>query len=116
MVCSLLLIVVKERTQEIGVQRAIGARPRTIITSIMLEAIILTAIAGYFGLVCGVYAVEFVDSMFPPSPDVMFANPEVHFRTAMAALGILIISGALAGLIPAYGAVKVKPIEAMRYE
>ena len=115
-ISNIMLVVVKERTKEIGIQRAIGARPRTIIGSIMLEAIVLTAIAGYFGLVCGVGVVELVDAAFPPTPDVMFANPEVHFRTAMSALGILIFSGALAGLIPAYRAVSVKPIEALRYE
>ena len=115
-ISNIMLVVVKERTKEIGVQRAIGARPRTIIMSIMLEAVILTAIAGYFGLVCGVGVVELVDAAFPPAPDVMFAHPEVHFRTALSALVLLIISGALAGLIPAYRAVSVKPIEALRYE
>ena len=115
-ISNIMLVVVKERTKEIGIQRAIGARPRTIIGSIMLEAIVLTAIAGYFGLVCGVGVVELVDAAFPPSPDSMFAHPEVHFRTAISALVILIVSGALAGLIPAYRAVKVKPIEALRYE
>ena len=115
-VSNIMLVVVKERTKEIGIQRAIGAPPRTIITSIMLEAIVLTAIAGYFGLVCGVGLVELVDQLIPPSPDSMFAHPEVHFGTAVSALGILVVSGALAGLIPAYHAVKVKPIDALRYE
>jgi putative ABC transport system permease protein len=115
-ISNIMLVVVKERTKEIGIQRAIGARPRIIIGSIMLEAIVLTAIAGYLGLVCGVGVVEIVDYAFPPSPDSMFAHPEVHFGTAVTALAILIISGALAGLIPAYRAVKVKPIEALRYE
>jgi putative ABC transport system permease protein len=82
----------------------------------MLEAIVLTAIAGYFGLVCGVGLIELVDRAIPPSPDSMFAHPEVHFGTAIAALGILVASGALAGLIPAYRAVSVKPIDALRYE
>ena len=115
-ISNIMLQVVKERTKEIGIQRAIGAPPRTIIGSIMLEAVVLTAIAGYFGLVCGVGLVELVNYALPPSPDTMFANPEVHFGTAITALGILIVSGALAGLIPAYRAVKVKPIDALRYE
>ncbi|MDR1171970.1 MAG: ABC transporter permease [Bacteroidales bacterium] len=115
-ISNIMLVVVKERTREIGIQRAIGARPRTIISAIMLEAVVLTAIAGYFGLVCGVGIVELVDHLFPPSPDNMFAHPEVHFGTAMYALGILVISGAIAGSIPAYRAIKVKPIEALRYE
>ena len=115
-ISNIMLVVVKERTKEIGIQRAIGARPRIIISSIMLEAIVLTAIAGYFGLVCGVGLVELVSYAIPPSPDSMFANPEVHFGTAIVALIILIISGALAGLIPAYRAVSIKPIDALRYE
>ena len=115
-ISNIMLVVVKERTKEIGIQRAIGARPRTIIGSIMLEAIILTAIAGYLGLVCGVGVVEAVSYAVPPSPDSMFANPEVHFGTAITALVILIVSGAMAGLIPAYRAVSVKPIDALRYE
>jgi len=115
-ISNIMLQVVKERTREIGIQRAIGARPRIIISSIMLEAIVLTAIAGYLGLVCGVGVVEIVNYAFPPSPNTMFANPEVHFATAITSLGILIVSGALAGLIPAYRAIKVKPIDALRYE
>ena len=115
-ISNIMLVVVKERTREIGIQRAIGARPRTIIGSIMLEAIVLTAIAGYLGLVCGVGVVELVSYAIPPSPNSMFANPEVHFGTAVTALCILIVSGALAGLIPAYRAVSVKPIDALRYE
>ena len=115
-ISNIMLVVVKERTKEIGIQRAIGAPPSTIIGSIMLEAIVLTAIAGYFGLVCGVGMVEFVNYAFPPSVDSMFAHPEVHFATAISALAILTISGALAGLIPAYHAVSVKPIDALRYE
>jgi len=115
-ISNIMLVVVKERTKEIGIQRAIGAPPRTIIGSIMLEAIVLTAIAGYLGLVCGVGVEEFVNYAFPPTPDTMFANPEVHFATAITSLGILIVSGALAGLIPAYHAISVKPIDALRYE
>ena len=115
-ISNIMLVAVKERTKEIGIQRAIGAKPVTIIAGIMLEAIVLTAIAGYLGLVCGVGVVELVDYAFPPSHDSMFAHPEVHFGAAMSSLVILIVSGALAGLIPAYRAVSVKPIDALRYE
>ncbi len=115
-ISNIMLVVVKERTKEIGIQRAIGATPFTIISQIMLEAIVLTSIAGYFGLACGVGLVELADYMFPPSEDSMFAHPEIHFATAVSALCILIVSGALAGLIPAYRAIKVKPIDALRYE
>jgi putative ABC transport system permease protein len=115
-ISNIMLVVVKERTKEIGIQRAIGARPMTIVSSIMTEAILLTAIAGYFGLVCGVGVVELVNYAVPPSSDSMFANPQVHFGAAILSLTILIIAGALAGLIPSFRAVSVKPIEALRYE
>ena len=115
-ISNIMLVVVKERTKEIGIQRAIGARPSIIINGIMLEAIVLTAFSGYMGLVCGVGVVEFVDYTFPPSAENMFAHPQVHFVTAITALSILIVSGAMAGLIPAYHAVSVKPIDALRYE
>ncbi len=115
-ISNIMLVVVKERTKEIGIQRAIGATPLSIISQIMLEAVVLTAIAGYFGLVFGVGVVELASYMLPQSENSMFAHPEVKFNVAMSALGILVISGAVAGLIPAYRAIKVKPIEALRYE
>lgn len=117
-VSNIMLIVVKERTKEIGIQRAIGATPLAIQTQIVTESVFLTAIAGYAGLVMGVGLLELINYMlikFSASTD-MFTRPEVDFDKAIIALVILIISGALAGLIPARRATQLKPIDALRDE
>jgi putative ABC transport system permease protein len=117
-VSNIMMIIVKERTQEIGIQRAIGATPLTIIRQVITESVFLTALAGYVGLVIGVGIIEAVNyalvSMNASSD--MFRNPSVDFEVAVKALLILIISGALAGLIPARRAVNIKPIDALRDE
>ncbi len=117
-VSNIMLIVVKERTKEIGIQRAIGATPLAIKTQIVTESVFLTAIAGYAGLVMGVGLLELINYAlieFGASTD-MFTRPEVDFNKAVTALVILIISGALAGLIPARRATQLKPIDALRDE
>ncbi len=117
-VSNIMLIVVKERTKEIGIQRALGATPLAIQRQIILESVFLTAIAGYIGLVFGVGLLQLINYAlikFNLGGD-MFANPEVDFQKAITALIILIISGALAGLIPARRATKLKPIDALRDE
>lgn len=117
-VSNIMLIVVKERTKEIGIQRAIGATPLSIQSQIVLESVLLTAIAGYVGLVLGVGILELINYAlveFGASSD-MFSRPEVDFNKATAALIILVISGAIAGLIPARRATQIKPIDALRDE
>jgi putative ABC transport system permease protein len=117
-VSNIMLIVVKERTKEIGIQRAIGATPSIIITQIILESVFLTTVAGYFGLVAGVGLLELINSILVSSgaDTAMFNRPEIDFSMAMTSLAILVISGALAGLIPAKRAVEIRPIEALRDE
>ena len=117
-VSNIMLIIIKERTNEIGIRRAIGAPPSDIIKQIMLEAVVLTTVAGYIGLVMGVGLLELISKAMGPQVDSssMFMNPEVSLSVALKALAILIISGAFAGLIPAARAVKIKPIEALRSE
>ena len=114
-ISNIMLIVVKERTKEIGVKRALGAVPYQIIGQIVLEAIFLTSISGYLGLVLGIGLLELLNSLIGDSGD-MFLNPTVDLWVAIKALSILIISGALAGLIPATKAVAIKPVEALRTE
>lgn len=114
-ISNIMLIVVKERTKEIGVKRALGAVPGQIIGQIMLESVFLTAISGYFGLVAGIGILELLNSAIGDSGE-MFTNPTVDISVAFKALAILIISGALAGLIPARKAVSIKPVEALRNE
>lgn len=119
-VSNIMLIIVKERTKEIGIQRALGATPFNIISQIISESIFLTSIAGYIGLLLGVGVVEGINMMLQKSQEaganVMFTRPEVDFNVAMTALIILIVCGAIAGFIPAKRAINVKPIEALRYE
>lgn len=114
-ISNIMLIVVKERTKEIGVKRALGAVPVQIISQIVLEAIFLTSISGYFGLVIGIGLLEALDSAIGNSGE-MFTNPTVDLSVAIKALSVLILSGAFAGLIPASKAVAIKPVEALRTE
>ncbi|MBK6344655.1 MAG: ABC transporter permease [Bacteroidales bacterium] len=117
-ISNIMLVIVKERTKEIGIQRAIGAKPWNIISQIITESVFLTTFAGYFGLVIGVAILEGVNYALVSSgaESNMFKNPNIDFNMAMTALVILVISGAVAGLIPARKAVSIKPIDALRYE
>jgi putative ABC transport system permease protein len=117
-VSNIMLIIIKERTKEIGVQRAIGATPWRIISQVLTESITLTSIAGSFGLVLGVFLLEMLNKALSSSGggSEMFKNPEVDINVAVTALIILIISGIIAGLIPARKAVSLKPVDALRYE
>lgn len=117
-ISNIMLIVVKERTKEIGIRRALGATPAAIRTQILTEAIFLTIVAGMFGIAMatGVLGVlnMILDSM--PSEDMMFANPSVDLAVVFFALIILVGSGLLAGFIPAQTAIRVKPVDALRTE
>jgi putative ABC transport system permease protein len=117
-VSNIMMIIVKERTKEIGIQRALGASPASVISQIITESVFLTAIAGYFGLVIGVAIIEGVNYLLISTNAAtgMFANPSVDFAVAIKALIVLVISGAVAGLIPANRAVSIKPIDALRSE
>lgn len=117
-ISNIMLVIVKERTKEIGIQRAIGATPMNIMSQIVIESVFLTSIAGYFGLAVGVGFVEGINyALIKFGVDnEMFQRPEVDFNIAVTALIILIASGALAGIIPARRAVRIKPIDALRDE
>jgi len=120
-VSNIMLVIIKERTKEIGVQRAIGATPRTIISQIMLESVVLTTLAGYIGLSLGVGLLELVSKVLESSAgkgddQMFFTRPEVSLTVAVAALTVLIIAGLFAGMIPATRAIKIKPIDALREE
>jgi putative ABC transport system permease protein len=116
-VSNIMLVIIKERTQEIGIQRAIGATPATVIKHIVAESVFLTVMAGYIGLSLGVGVLEILNRILLAAGDKMFfRNPEVNLTMALSALGVLVVSGIIAGLIPAKRAVSIKPIDAIRDE
>lgn len=117
-VSNIMLIVVKERTKEFGIKRAVGATPLKIIIQVIQESVFLTTVAGYIGLSLGVGLLELISyAMNASGADTqMFSNPMIDFEKAITALIILIISGILAGFIPAKKAVSIKPIEALHDE
>lgn len=114
-ISNIMLVIVKERTKEIGIRRSLGARPGNITAQIMLEALTLTFIAGYFGLVAGVGLLEAVKAAMAGS-DGFFKNPEVDLPVAVVALTVLIVSGLFAGFVPARRALSIKPVDALRAE
>jgi putative ABC transport system permease protein len=117
-ISNIMLIVVKERTKEIGIRRALGATPWGIRAQILLESIFLTIISGMAGIVLATAVLWLVNHQLSgmDTSEMMFINPSVNIGVVGVALAILIISGLLAGLIPAQNAIKVKPVEALRTE
>ncbi len=112
-VSNIMLIIVKERTKEIGIRRAIGASPLSIMSQIVTESVMLTLIAGYFGLVCGIGLLELINSAMQGGAG-MFQHPGVDLNIAFKALTILVVSGMIAGIIPAQRAIAIKPVDALR--
>jgi putative ABC transport system permease protein len=116
-VSNIMMIAVRERTKEIGIRKALGATPGTIISTIVQEAVVLTAIAGYFGLLAGVGLLALISFALGSSADVpFFKDPQVRFDVAIQATVLLMIAGSLAGFFPARQAAKVNPIVALRDE
>jgi len=113
---NILLITVKERTKEIGIRRALGATPKSIKQQIILESVFLTTVAGMLGIVFGALVLYFIDSALGQGDDAVLINPTVDIPVILIAFTTLVILGTLIGLIPAYMATIVKPIEALREE
>ncbi|RZP04694.1 MAG: ABC transporter permease [Flavobacteriales bacterium] len=112
-VSNIMLIVVKERTKEIGIRKALGALPSSIIGMILQEAIFITAFAGFLGLFAGVGLLELISPMVDND---FIKSPQVDFKTAIITVIILMIAGVFAGFIPARRAAHIRPIEALRVE
>lgn len=117
-VSNIMLVTVRERTREIGVRRALGAKPIAILIQVMSESFVLTFIAGFGGLFLGAGILEIINMGMQGMPDdgMIFIPPFVSFGTAMISISILIFSGLLAGLIPAMRALSIKAIDAIREE
>jgi putative ABC transport system permease protein len=112
-VSNIMMIIVKERTKEIGIRKALGATPFSIIGMILHESIFITSISGFIGLLTGLALLELIG---PQAESEYFRNPQVDFNVAISTVFVLVIAGALAGFIPAYRAAKIKPIVALRDE
>ncbi|MCK3683821.1 ABC transporter permease [Maribellus sp. YY47] len=126
-VSNIMLIVVKERTKEIGIRKAIGASPSSVIGLVLLESILITTVAGYIGLVMGTGLMELINLVVEKQYEIsaatnggngetIFRNPTVDLGVAMTATLLLVVAGAIAGYIPAKRAARIKPIEALRDE
>jgi putative ABC transport system permease protein len=115
-VSNILLISVKERTREIGVRKALGATPGSIVRLIVQEAMVLTLLAGYLGLVAGVGVLEAVSRYLETLEGAPLSGPEVDLNAALVAVGVLAVAGAVASIVPARHAAGVAPVEALRAE
>ncbi|WMI66976.1 ABC transporter permease [Aestuariibaculum sp. YM273] len=113
---NILLITVRERTKEIGVRRALGATPFEIKRQIVVEAVFITLIAGILGIISGGWILILLDHLFGQGEDAALVNASVSIAVVFIALVILVILGTLIGLIPAFKATSIKPIEALREE
>lgn len=113
-VSNIMFVSVKERTHEIGIRRAIGAKPRSILSQVIMESVFITAMFGYIGVVFGIGVTEILNMVFASSD--FLKDPTVTVAIALQVTAVLIIAGSLAGLFPALKALKVKPVEALRTE
>ena len=113
-VSNIMMVTVKERTTEIGIRRAIGARPRDIMSQILSESMVLTILAGMTGISFAVFVLQMLE--IGTAQSEMPANFQISFWMAIGACIILLLLGMLAGLAPAYRAMAIKPIEAIRDE
>ena len=112
-ISNIMVYIVKERTQEIGVRKAIGAKPRSIVTLIIQESIVITVISGLIGVALGVLTLKLIGNSLE---EYFIKDPSVGWLLITAAFISLVMSGLLAGFVPAYRASKIKPIEALRAE
>jgi putative ABC transport system permease protein len=115
-ISNIMIITVKERTKEIGIRKALGATPFQIVSTLLLESLLVTGVAGYLGLLCGVALLEIVAFGLRSTGAKLpyFMNPSVDFQAAITAIFLLVGVGILAGLMPALRAAKITPTEAMR--
>lgn len=115
-ISNILLITVKERTKEIGIRRAIGAKPNEVRNQILLESVVITLASGLLGFISGVFLLMILDMATRNQDSFPFYNPTINYGNVASALSVMILLGLIIGMIPAQRAVKIKPIDALRSE
>ncbi|MCF0236611.1 MAG: FtsX-like permease family protein, partial [Bacteroidaceae bacterium] len=115
-VSNIMMVVVKERTTEIGIRRAIGARPSNILSQILTESMVLTVLAGLSGIVLAVLILAGAETVIASMPDMPQASFQISFGMAIGAAFVLSLLGTAAGIAPALRALAIKPIDAIRDE
>lgn len=115
-ISNILLITVKERTKEIGIRRALGAKPAEVRNQILLESVVITLSSGLLGFISGIFILMIFDIATKNQDSFPFYNPTVNYGNVFAALAIMVVLGLIIGMIPAQRAVKIRPIEALRTE
>jgi len=115
-VSNILLVTVKERTKELGVRKALGATPGSIVSLVVAEGLLLTGLAGYSAIVAGVFGLEVIGRALHEFPDAPLVQPQIDLRVALGAALVLTISAALASVVPARHAARIHPVAALRAE
>jgi len=115
-ISNILLITVKERTKEIGIRRALGAKPAEVRNQILLESVVITLSSGILGFMCGIFVLIILNMVTQNQDDFPFYNPTVNYGNVFGAMAVMVILGLIIGMIPAQRAVKIRPIEALRSE
>lgn len=115
-ISNILLITVKERTKEIGIRRALGAKPSEVRNQILLESVVITLTSGFLGFIFGILLLMMIDVLTKNQDNFPFYNPTVNYAQVFGAMAVMVILGLIIGMIPAQRAVKIRPIEALRSE
>ncbi|UWX60764.1 ABC transporter permease [Chryseobacterium oranimense] len=115
-ISNILLITVKERTKEIGIRRALGAKPAEVRNQILLESVVITLSSGILGFMCGIFVLIILNMVTQNQDDFPFYNPTVNYGNVFGAMAVMVVLGLIIGMIPAQRAVKIRPIEALRSE
>ncbi|MFN1216448.1 ABC transporter permease [Chryseobacterium kwangjuense] len=115
-ISNILLITVKERTKEIGIRRALGAKPAEVRNQILLESVVITLSSGILGFMCGIFVLIILNIVTQNQDEFPFYNPTVNYGNVFGAMAVMVILGLIIGMIPAQRAVKIRPIEALRSE
>ena len=115
-ISNILLITVKERTKEIGIRRALGAKPAEVRNQILLESVVITLASGILGFILGIFLLMILNVLTKDQDTFPFYNPTVNYGEVFGAMAVMVVLGLIIGMIPAQRAVRIRPIEALRSE